>query len=89
MQPKVPYTDGGITQLENVTESVLKRGFNMGMIAPVSENPTVGDYSVESLPKSEVDPVDVANRHYPGISFRFMAAGAIHTAEINGTLLIA
>lgn len=88
-QPKVPYTDGGITQLANVTESVLKRGFNMGMIAPVAENSTVGDYSVNKQPKSDIDPTDVANRHYPGLSFTFMAAGAIHTAEINGTLLIA
>lgn len=88
-QPKIPYTDGGITQLANATESVLKKGFNMGMIAPIEENSPIGDYSVNKLPKSEVDPTDVANRHYPGISFTFMAAGAIHDAEINGTMLIA
>lgn len=88
-QPKVPYTDNGITQIANVCESVLKKAFNIGIIAPVEENSPIGDYSITKLRKADVDPTDVANRHYPGISFTFMLAGAIHTGEISGVLLIA
>lgn len=89
VEPKVPYTDGGITQIANVCESVLKKAFNMGIIAPVADNSPIGDYSISKVPKADVDPTDVANRHYPGIEFSFMLAGAIHTGEINGILVIA
>lgn len=88
-QPKIPYTTPGITQLENATLSTLKTAFNNGMIAPVEGNENTGNYSTSFKTKAEIreeNAVDIANRHYPGGSFTFELAGAIHDAVINGRI---
>lgn len=88
-QKKVPYTTPGITQMENVTLSVLKTAFNNGMIAPKEDNEKLGNYSTSFKTKAEIrekTPEDIKNRHYPGGSFTFELAGAIHNGEINGTI---
>lgn len=88
-QPKVPYTDPGITQMENITLSVLKTAFNNGMIAPTEDNESVGNYSTTFASKAEIreqNKEDIKNRYYPGGRFTFELAGAIHQAEINGLI---
>ncbi len=86
VNPKVSFTNSGIAQLEAATLSVLKEAFGNGMIAESEENPKEGDYATNFLPASDVNATDKANRHYSGGNFRFRLAGAIHTAEINGTI---
>jgi hypothetical protein len=83
---KVPFTNPGITQLEDATRSVLKTAFTNGMIAPTEDNDNVGDYSTDFAPASEATAAEKASRHYSGGNFSFVLAGAIHTAEINGTV---
>lgn len=85
---KIPYTNAGITLLESITLSVLKEGFDMGMIAPLEEDETTGDYSTDFAPASEISPESKASRHYDGGHFSFVLAGAIHTAEISGTITV-
>ena len=50
----MPYTDPGITQMENITLSVLKTAFNNGMIAPTEDNESVGNYSTTFASKAEI-----------------------------------
>lgn len=85
---KVPYTTTGITQLENAVVSVLKRAFDNGMIAPTEDNEEVGNYSTNFLPKSEMTSDNIASRRYTGGNFSFELAGAIHEAEINGSITL-
>ncbi|MDO5397062.1 MAG: DUF3383 family protein [bacterium] len=88
-QPKIPYTTPGITQLENATLSVLKTAFNNGMIAPIEGNENTGNYSTSFKTKAEIreqNAADITDRHYPGGNFTFELAGAVHDAEINGTI---
>lgn len=83
---KIPYDNVGISILENTTASVLKEAAENGMIA--TNDSGVYDYSVSFKPRSATKASDRAVRRYPEGSFRFALAGAIHTAEINGTIEI-
>ena len=83
---KVPYTDAGVTLLENATLSVLKTAFENGMIAESEDNDTTGDYSTDFTAASDMTSEQRATRHYDGGNFTFRLAGAIHTVEINGTI---
>lgn len=81
---KIPYTDGGISTLEAGVMSVLKTGFNQGIIAEdEAGNPL---YSTNFLRRAEMTQEDRALRRYTGGRFAFELAGAIHTAEINGSV---
>lgn len=86
VNPKVPFTNAGIAQLEAATLSVLKEAFDNGMIAEKDENANEGEYATNFLPAADISADDKANRHYSGGNFSFKLAGAIHTAEINGTI---
>lgn len=83
---KLTYDNPGISQLETVTASVLKDAADNSMIA--LDDSGTPDYSVSFLPRSETKPADRQARRYTGGSFRFTLAGAIHTAEIVGSIEI-
>lgn len=83
--PKLAYDNSGISQLESVVVSVLKDAAANGMIALSDDGDY--DYSVNFLPRSECDPVDISARNYTGGNFEFVLAGAIHTAKISGTII--
>lgn len=85
---KVPYTTPGITQLENAVISVLKRAFNNGMIAPLEDNEEVGNYTTDFASRSEMSDDNIKHRKYTGGKFSFELAGAIHEAEVNGSITI-
>lgn len=81
---KIPYTDGGISTLEAGVLSVLKTGYNQGIIAEdEGGNPL---YTTTFLSRAEMTPEDRALRRYTGGKFTFELAGAIHEAEINGSV---
>lgn len=88
MRPKVPYTNAGITTLENAVLSVLKTAFINGMIAPQEDNDAVGAYSTNFTRRADMSDSKISGRVYDGGKFTFTLAGAIHEAEINGTLVI-
>lgn len=81
---KIPYTDGGIATLEAGVISVLKTGYNQGIIAgDDADNPL---YTTSFRSRSEMTDEDRALRRYTGGAFSFELAGAIHTAEITGSI---
>lgn len=84
--PKVPYDDTGIAALESVTVSVLEDATKMGMIAFDEESQSYL-YTVNFGKRSECAGADISTRHYAEGKFSFTLAGAVHDAEITGTIL--
>ncbi|AKG05522.1 hypothetical protein AAV35_012685 [Salimicrobium jeotgali] len=81
---KIPYTDGGISTLETGVLAVLKTGFNQGIIASDEGGNPIS--STSFLSRAETSKEDRALRRYNGGSFSFELAGAIHSAEIQGSI---
>ncbi|MFC2948534.1 DUF3383 family protein [Virgibacillus sediminis] len=81
---KIPYTDGGISTLEAGVLSVLKTGYNQGIIADDEGGTPL--YNTNFLSRAETSEEDRALRRYTGGNFGFELAGAIHDAEISGSL---
>lgn len=84
--PKLPYDNRGIGMLEGVTANVLKQADNMGMIAHNAAGETL--YATEFGGVDATKAADRRERNYALGRFTFTLAGAIHTAEINGTVTI-
>jgi len=88
-RPKVPFTDAGISLVQNQMMASLKRGQNVGGIAEdefdADGNPIPG--FVTSVPlASSIAPADRAGRKLHNCKFKARLAGAIHFAEITGSL---
>lgn len=84
--PKVAYTNDGINYLASLVVDVLNKAWVNGMINTTDDGK--GDYTVNFAPRSETTKEDRAARRYTGGKFSFNLAGAIHEAEVNGTILI-
>nr|DAT41935.1 MAG TPA: tail sheath protein [Caudoviricetes sp.] len=84
--PKLPYDNRGIGMLEGVTANVLKQADNMGMIAHNAAGEAL--YATEFGGVDATKAADRKERNYALGRFTFTLAGAIHTAEINGTVTI-
>lgn len=84
--PKVAYTDAGINYLASLVVNVLNKAWGNGMINTTDDGK--GDYTVNFAPRSETTKEDRAARRYTGGKFSFNLAGAIHEAEVNGTINI-
>ena len=84
INPKVAYTNEGISKIDNAVYSRLKTAFNNGMIA--TDDNGNGLYSTSFKPRSETTAADRASRNYPYTNFDFELAGAIHKAKIKGTV---
>lgn len=81
-QPKVSFTDAGITSIGAEIEAVLQEGIALGGIS--SEIPYV-----ISLPKvADISAVDKANRTLNNIKFTCTLTGAIHYLNIAGTVVL-
>jgi hypothetical protein len=83
---KVPYDNNGIAILESVAVNVMRDAFNQGIIA-VGEDGSA-DYTVNYIKREETDPNDRVVRRYIGGNFAFALAGAVHTVQINGEIII-
>ncbi len=84
--PKISFTNVGISQLENAVTNVLSQAFKAGMIAEDENKAPL--YVTDFATREETPIEDRNNRKYNGGKFRFELAGAIHEAKINGTLEI-
>lgn len=87
--PKVPYTDGGISLIENAMEASLQSGQIAGGICESEYddegNETPG-YRI-SVPSSlDVSDSEKAARELTNCKFTARLAGAIHFVEITGSL---
>lgn len=83
--PKIPYTNAGIANIESQIVGVLEKAYRNGIIADDEGLPL---YSTNFKKREEMSAEDRANRIYTGGKFSFKVAGAIHTAEINGEMII-
>lgn len=81
---KVPYDNNGIAMLESVAIDVLQSAYNTGMVA-VKEDGTP-DYTVSYALREDTTEENRSNRKYLGGTFSFSLAGAIHEAEVTGTI---
>lgn len=83
---RVPYTNGGVAMLRGGALGVLKRaqgslaspGFLDPEVEPVVTAPLVAD----------VDPADRAARVFNNLTFSAKISGAIHAANLNGTISV-
>jgi len=87
--PKIPYTDNGISLVQNQMIASLKNGQDIGGIAPdefdVDGNRIPG-YSTSVPLAASIPASDKASRVLTGCKFKARLAGAIHFAELNGSL---
>ena len=82
IKPKVPFTDGGITQIQSEINQVLQDNVTVGGIA--LDPP----FSI-SVPKAkDISDGDKAARILKDVKFQFTVSGAIHAVTINGTAVL-
>lgn len=79
---KIPFTDGGIAIIETDMRAVLEAGVRAGGIASSQ------DYTI-TVPKAKnISANDKAARRLTGMKFSFVAAGAVHSVAIQGTVTL-
>lgn len=91
-RPKVPYTDSGIALVQNQMIASLKRGQNAGGVAEdeFDEDGNTIPGFVTSVPLAASIPTsEKASRKLRKCKFKARLAGAIHFAEITGSLTYA
>lgn len=89
MNPKIPYTDGGIAMVQNKMIASLKRGVACGGIAPdeYDEDGTLIPGFTTSVPLSaNLTATQKASRKLSNCTFKARIAGAIHVVDITGSL---
>ena len=87
--PKIPYTDAGIALVQNQMLASLKEGQDIGGIAPdeYDENDDLIAGYTTSVPRaSSISAEMKASRKLTDCIFKARLAGAIHFAEITGSL---
>jgi hypothetical protein len=89
---RVPYTEGGIDQIEQKMRRSLKQAVNNGLIAAViGQDGRIekNAYTVARVAVRNTSSSDRGNRVYKGFKFVGYLSGAIHGVKpINGTLTI-
>lgn len=83
---KIAYDDGDIQLLATAVENVLLAAVAQRMIARDEDNQPL--YTINTVKRADTNPADRAARVYKGLSFSFELAGAIHSAEIKGEIVI-
>lgn len=84
---KVPYTDKGVAALEQQVTKALDEAVRNGLIAPgttIDGEFLPSGYEITTIPVADINQSDKEARHYPGLSFIVLGAGAIHSVQING-----
>lgn len=88
-RPKVPYTDSGIALVQNQMIASLQRGQNAGGIAEDEfdeDGNTIPGYTTSVPLSSSITASEKASRKLHNCKFKARLAGAIHFAEITGSL---
>ncbi|MDR2359675.1 MAG: DUF3383 domain-containing protein [Oscillospiraceae bacterium] len=88
--PKIPYTDGGIALVENQMLASLKSGRDYGGIAPDqfdSEENFYPGFTTKVPLAMNLTASQRNSRKLSGCEFTARLSGAIHLAEIHGSLI--
>lgn len=86
---KVPYTDAGIGLIEGKMEETLKKGQDIGGIAPNeydTDGNVISGYTVIVPKASDLTEAERKSRKLKGCHYTARLAGAIHAVEIEGFL---
>ena len=86
---KVPFTDPGIGLVENQMLASLKAGQDVGGIAPTEfdeDGNEIPGYSTSVPLASSIDAATKKSRKLTGCKFGARLAGAIHIADLDGSL---
>ncbi len=86
---KVPYTDAGIGLIEGKMEETLKKGQDIGGIAPTeydTDGNVVSGYTVTVSQAADLTEAERKSRRLKGCRYTARLAGAIHAVEIEGFL---
>lgn len=75
---RIPYVGGGEIIESEVVRRRLNIAFDRGVLAE--------DYTVNVPSWRDQDPVDRANRFFPGVTFSATYTGAVNSIEIRGTI---
>lgn len=78
---KIPFTDTGIQMVQNTVQASLEKGVKAGGWEP-------GSISVTVPKASEVSSANKAARNLPNVNWSATLAGAVHTAQVNGTVSV-
>lgn len=81
---KVDFDLNGIDLLNVTASNVLETATQQGIVSRNDEGK--GNYAVTTLQKGQLDPGDVKNRVYKGLSFNYERSAAIHAAVVSGTI---
>lgn len=84
---KVPYTNKGVAALTQQLTTVLDEAVRNGLVAPgetIDGEFLSTGYKITAIPVEDINQSDKEARHYPGLSFIVLGAGAIHSVQING-----
>lgn len=82
---KLPFSGSGIALLKTVATGVLEDAFGQGIV-DTDDDTGKGVYTVTALERADLDPQDIADRAYRGLSWTAKLAGAIDTVYIHGTI---
>lgn len=87
--PKIPYTDSGIGLVQNQMLASLKAGQDVGGIAEDEfdeDGNTIPGYQTSVPLAATISASDKASRRLTNCKFKARLAGAIHFAELTGSL---
>lgn len=87
--PKIPMTDSGIALLQNQMLASLQAGQTIGGIAEDEfdeDGNTIPGFETIVPLASSLSDSDKASRRISGLKFKARLAGAIHVAELDGSL---
>lgn len=90
--PKIPFTDSGIALIQNQMIASLKEGQNVGGIAPEEfdeDGNAIVPYSTSVPLAASISAEQRNKRRLTNCTFRARLSGAIHFAEIKGSLTVA
>ena len=88
-RPKVPFVDSGIALVQNAMLASLKRGQDAGGIAETEYDElgnAIPGYATSVPRSSSLSAAEKASRKLPRCKFKARLAGAIHFAELKGSL---
>lgn len=86
---KVPFTDGGIGLIEGQMEATLKKGQDIGGIAPSeydADDNEIPGYKTTVPLAADLTEAERKSRKLSGCRYAARLAGAIHAVEIQGNL---
>lgn len=82
--PKISYDNTGINLLKSGVESVFDQLYRNGGVGEKANGKP--DYDVTALPREDMKDVDVSQRIYRGLSWKYHPADAIDDAYISGEI---